>query len=408
MSKKCGCNIISFGHLNWYMLLIPLGAIFKATKDIVLFQSKKLHPDEINEPEKQHPVIITINYAMGLCLSFILLIIFTIYNKGHNNKNILPLSMIVNTQYKKITKKEKFLWILLSTPFDFFANLVYAYNWIKEEDYISLWSSNILSMTFFSFLILKMKLYKHHYLSIIIIIILSISFNFISGVFDKFKETYKGNIIILFTEGTFNALYVLYKFFMLKKFIKSYIILFFQGLIELILGIIILIIATNYYPKLDNFKTYIDGIDGKEIAIFCSLVVINFATFLTIYIIIDLFTPFHIFLLNIVSDLIMCILDGSFVSETYKTLLYYLFTIIGFFMVCVFIESIQLNFCGLSTMTKKNIEERAKIDTILLNKNDDLDDDIICKQKILIDNGDYNFELEDIDSNKNGQILHIN
>ena len=140
MSKKCGCNIISFGHLNWYMLLIPLGAIFKATKDIVLFQSKKLHPDEINEPEKQHPVIITINYAMGLCLSFILLIIFTIYNKGHNNKNILPLSMIVNTQYKKITKKEKFLWILLSTPFDLFANLVYAYNWIKEKDYISLWS----------------------------------------------------------------------------------------------------------------------------------------------------------------------------------------------------------------------------------------------------------------------------
>ena len=43
-------------------------------------------------------------------------------------------------------------------------------------------------------------------------------------------------------------------------------------------------------------------------------------------------------------------------------------------MILIFIEIIQLNFCGLSTMTKKNIEERAKLDAILNDDNDDEED----------------------------------
>ena len=67
MSKKCRCNIISFGHINLYILLIPLGALFKAAKDIITSRSEKLGKDNAKNPENQHPVIITINYALGLC-----------------------------------------------------------------------------------------------------------------------------------------------------------------------------------------------------------------------------------------------------------------------------------------------------------------------------------------------------
>ena len=42
-------------------------------------------------------------------------------------------------------------------------------------------------------------------------------------------------------------------------------------------------------------------------------------------------------------------------------------------MILVFIEIIQLNFCGLSYMTKKNIEERARIDSMFNEDNDDED-----------------------------------
>ena len=78
-----------------------------------------------------------------------------------------------------------------------------------------------------------MKLYKHHYLSIIIITIIGAAYNLISGNFDldKLKMNYKLHISNFFVESTFNILYILYKFFMLKKYINLYSILFFQGII---------------------------------------------------------------------------------------------------------------------------------------------------------------------------------
>jgi len=68
-------------------------------------------------------------------------------------------------------------------------------------------------------------------------------------------------------------------------------------------------------------------------------------------------------------------------------------------MVLVFTEIIQLNFCGLSTMTKKNIEERAKLDSIIANDNkNNFDNDSNMKntedQKINVE--DYTIELLDI------------
>ena len=197
---------------------------------------------------------------------------------------------------------------------------------------------------------LKMKLYKHHYLSIIIITIVGISHNFVSGdlSIDALKENYKGYIIYFFTEGTFNILNVLYKFFMIKKSIKSYGILFFQGLIELILGIITLSITTKYCPELDSLFIFIEGIDGKEIFRFVSLIFINFITFVTIFIILDIFTAFHIFLLNIISEIIIFLSDGIFNYEFHIMMIAYIFfLIISVFMVLVFIEIIHLNFCGL-------------------------------------------------------------
>ena len=408
MSKKCRCNIISFGHTNIYLLLILLGASLKAVKEKVISLSDKLSKGKATETYKQHPVIITINYSMGLCITFILFIIYKIYNK-HKNKKILSSEKMMNSQNKKISLKEKFLWILLGAPFDFFANLIYSYNWIKEEDYLCYWPSNMLLMTLFSYLILKMKLFKHHYLSIIIITIFGIFHNFIAGHFNKkkFIENFRGYLIYFLAESIFNILYVLYKFFMIKKSIKSYGILSFQGLIELILGIIILAITTIHYPKLDDFNRFIEKIEPKEIAIFCSLILINFLTFLTIFIIIDIFTPFHIFLLNILSEIITGFIIGTYSSETYKAILYCIFIIICIFMVLVFIEIINLNFCGLSTMTKKNIEERAKHDTILLDKDGNVDNASNIKDIGVqdINCGEYSFELKDFNNDESSQIL---
>ena len=187
---------------------------------------------------------------------------------------------------------------------------------------------------------------------------------------------------------------------MIKKFIKSYAILFFQGLIELILGIIFLAITTKYFPEFDSLTTYLENLDSSDITIFISLIFINFVTFVTIFIIIDIFTPFHIFLLNILSEIIFGFFDGTFKSEIYKAIIYYIFIFISIFMVLVFIEIIQLNFCGLSTMTKKNIEERAKLDSILSNENDDEDSNNNIKDidEKVINLGEYTFELNEVNT----------
>ena len=114
--------------------------------------------------------------------------------------------MNTSTHNKKITKNEKFLWILLCSVLDFIVSLICVYNSIVEDDYIVLWPTNILLLSLFVYLLLKMKLYKHHYLSIIIITIIGTVYNLISGNFDldKLKMNYKLHISNFFVESTFN------------------------------------------------------------------------------------------------------------------------------------------------------------------------------------------------------------
>ena len=308
----------------------------------------------------------------------------------------------------KITKTEKFLWILLGAVLDFITYLIYSYNTINVQDYLTYWPSNILLIALFSYLLLKMKLYKHHYLIIFIITIIGIACNFISGNFTlvQLKKNYKGYLTYFFAESTMNILYVLYKFFMIKKFIKSYEILFFQGLIDVVIGIITLIITTKIYETFDSFNEYINDLDGAEIGIFIGLMFTNFITYLIYYIIIDIFTPFHIFLLNILSQILIFSCTGGLESETYIIVLFWILLAICIFMVLVFIEIIQLNFCGLSTMTKMNIEERASKDVGLCKNNDD---NATLEQKLTYKG--YHLELQDmkdtISSKKNKTLSSV-
>ena len=58
---------------------------------------------------KEHPIIITINQALGLCYSFFPFIIYTKYNKRNKTTNLFLFEKKMNTSNhnKKITKKRK-------------------------------------------------------------------------------------------------------------------------------------------------------------------------------------------------------------------------------------------------------------------------------------------------------------
>jgi len=77
MSFKC---FLSFGKINKYLWLIILALIFYACQTIIERESKFFGEN------MQHPVIYCINYSLSLCLSFILIIIYKVWNKNKNKK----------------------------------------------------------------------------------------------------------------------------------------------------------------------------------------------------------------------------------------------------------------------------------------------------------------------------------
>ena len=223
----------------------------------------------------QHPVIYCINYSLSLCLSFILIIIYKVWNKNKNKKSRAQTIAYNNlnnlSQIKQVSRKEKYCLILLVSTIDFtaigFSNIYY----VDFDEYLNAWTSTIISMSLFSYCFLNTKLYKHHYLSIIIIVALGIFINVEGRKFtvDNIKKNYIGYLVSLFTETLFGLSYVIYKYMMLKKYIHFQEIMFYEGLIELIIFVLMLIFVTKY-GSIDNFWDYIHELDSKEIINFIS------------------------------------------------------------------------------------------------------------------------------------------
>ena len=346
MSKKCK---ISLGKINRYISLIFLALLPYALLSYVEEESKFFNENNL------HPIIYSIIYSLGLCLSFIFLIIYKIRNRTRTEKNssllIENINISIHFGVKKISKKEKFLWILLVSVIDFLSNNIYNIYWINFNNYLNIWASTITFMSLFSFFLLNKKLYILYN-----IVFDRFSIKNIKAYYDYYLAFFSSDILL-------NLSLVLYKFLIMKKYIVSYEILFYRGLIELILSIITLIITTKC-GFIDSFWQFVDEIDSTEIFIIISLIFINFVYYSLILIIIDFFSPFHIFLLGILSEFILYFfLIDKF--EIYILIIGIIFIGISLFTILIFIEIIELNCFGLSKMTKKNIELRAKLDSII-------------------------------------------
>ena len=217
-------------------------------------------------------------------------------------------------------------------------------------------------------IILKQKLYKHHFLfSLIIAVILLILF--IRTIFYMDSE---------YMFKTFLFYFFLYICFGLYDIIgKRYMIIFFESpyfmmLIIGIINIIVLLIVDLFLYLLDSD---IDGIiigfqknvtSVSKFFIFIIGIIIewiwNIGIMLTIY----YFTPCHYFMSEYISEYIYYIVNAfNSNDEFYSAVNIAIFSIaffINFFCCLVFNEVIILNFCGLDYNTKKRIEERVSKD----------------------------------------------
>ena len=405
MSRKC--TKISFGKINRYIILILFGAIFRSLLTL-------LEQNSVNfENENKHPIVYSMIYSLGLCLNFILVLIIKFRKKSAKEverkknvvDNLLPLdkdnriNAFANMNIKQITNKEKYLWILLISIIDYISYVFFCKFWVNYDNYLNTWAFTIGFMSIFSYKILQIKYYRHHYLCIIVIIIEGISYNIISHKFypEAFMKNYLHYLSFLVTEVIFSLLSVLDKYLIHKKYINSYEILFSQGIIEFILGVITLTITTKI-NKLDNFFDFIHSLsnNGKEIVIFVALIIDQFFVYAVQITVIDIFSPFHVFLMKIINEFILFFSTIDKNINNIKVLILTLVCIVTcLLMILIFIEIIELNFCGLSYMTKKNIELRAKLDSVL-EVNDDEKGGIDYEGYLLSLKDDKLKELNDI------------
>ena len=369
---SCTCRIITLGKINGFLILILIGAILLGSLSFVESLTKFF------AEKNYHPIIYTMTYSLGLTLSFCFLLVHKKRIKSEKENQLINCSTIerANTYtctMKKITFKEKFLWILLTASINYFAYAFFCICWMNPDNYLNCWGITISFMSLFSHFILKMKIYRHHYLGMICIITFGISYNVAMGMFSKenLKKNYNSYLIQLMTECLICLTNVLYKFLMDKKYIISYEILVYEGIIEFILGVIILIITTslNY---LDNFWDFVNDVDATEIALLVLLTLIQFLLYLSQIIVIDKFSPFHVFLITVIRDLIFFF--AFFRADKLAGSIYVAINILAcLFILLIFTEIIEINFLDLSIMTKKNIELRALIDASISEKEEEED-----------------------------------
>ena len=188
-------RIITFGKIDKRFLIPVIGGIIKLIYRFLLNINPKY------EILLNNPFILSVYTNIGMVLAFIPYIILKYRSKKINlniseNKPKLNIEFVHNDVLKKARIK-KYKLILLTTIFDFSQTLLILIFCMKCI--YNLWIFEILFISLFSYLLLKTKLYKHQYLSMIIIIILGLVLNIL--------EYYKSG-----TDNEFNILEIIIKF----------------------------------------------------------------------------------------------------------------------------------------------------------------------------------------------------
>ena len=101
------------------------------------------------------------------------------------------------------------------------------------------------------------------------------------------------------------------------------------------------------------------------------LLIIRLAYYSTIFKVIGVFSQYHPLLLSGLASVIINFINFDKSSNIILSILSLILVIVGFIIILIFVEIIELNFCGLSYMTKKNIKIRARLDSVLVYNEDD-------------------------------------
>ena len=366
--------IISFGNINKKILFAIFGGIFKLLSDLIVKFLRKSKKIEIRE----HPFILGINAGLGYCISFIPFLIFK-RNYDYLNQKTFDVDekLIYNeTDDYFLEKREKKFrpWLIIAFC-DFFQKLL-SFIYISLYNF---WIFDILFILIFSHFILKVKLYKHHFISLMLIIIFGIIINIIYNIYEEISEEFFFKILnTSIIEIIFSLQIVVAKYAMEYKLSSPYEICLFEGVFLLVINLILLIIFTfipmseikyikntKYEGKMyiDNFFQYFSKISYIEVISFIIIMLGRFGFNIFCLLIIKYFTPSHSIIILIIGEVYFAFND---LEPLWRVFIEYFIYALLIFVMLVFLEIIEINLWGLQKNTERNISLRAgQIESIM-------------------------------------------
>ena len=382
---------ISFGYFDKkYFIIFIIFLITTFIEYFLLFYNDKI--TNYRTKIRTNKLLLPTLAYIGQFLCFIPLIISKKYNNKKsstkNYKSSIEIKYIFNNSGNLITFKNIILIIIICIL-------------LLINNIISLLSSHLIKIgkilfnqTFYfidylllfliSKFIFKLNYYKHQYYSIAFIIL----FGLLKYLIKLFTErnlnyNYKEVILVLMLQ-IIHAFIDSYstgniKILMEYKYLSPYFISSIIGLINGLIAIICYFIAT-YFPcnndfceliynnkrYFDNIYSIFDDIYPTEIFLYIYTIFQSGIYQILIYITINDFTVCHIFLFYQIIEFADTLVEIFITNKNIFAICIVITSgIFEIFIVLVFLEIIELGFCGLNYNTKRNIKERALIESKL-------------------------------------------
>ena len=368
-------NIISLGKISKnYLILIFFAFII----GIYTFTLRLLIKDNKEYKFKQNSFMIEVVKYIYLSLCFIPDLIRNRNLKKKNNYKRLKLSL----------KKKFIIFFICILLLINSVSELFIYK--KKVSEILLLSTNnsflVLTLFIISKLFFDLNFYRHQYASIILIIILEVisyiivilvrpnNIDLIQIIFEFF--------IYFFFYVSLSTAFGFIKIAMEKCYFSPYKICYSAGFVNGSIMLISFFIISHYNCQDDddiriddklctikyNEKNYFDNIFGffkeylfTDILIFMTYYIHNAISFILFNIIIQKYTMCHVILLCQIISILNNLYNLRNFGKFHKIILISIF-ILELFASLVFLEIIELNFCGLSKNTIKNIQKRAEED----------------------------------------------
>ena len=282
-------------------------------------------------------------------------------------------------------------FILLSGVILFVEAIMFASTFkIKSNS----WYLYILITSAFYYIIFKIKLFKHHYLSIIIIILSGIIIDLVLGnLQNDFLNHFFLLLISILRIILLSFYYVIVKYTIEKKFVSVYEIIFFIGIINFVM-FIIFAIFDYFFFDIDDYEKYFTNFNGIELLVALGVMITQLGMDICITITDKNESPCHIFIIFVFGQLAY-----YFFNLNEYLVIVIICLILMLFFTLVFNEIIEINLWGFSLNTKRNIINRAQSDG---------DETFIVKSETFEENNEKDDNAENLIELKNNEVYDKN